>query len=193
MFIKFDVFTVGLLFLIVYIIIDLIRQKTKYLLKRIVFYSFLVYLLVVVQLTTGGIAIPPQKDLSHPVIQPIPGYFIWDWIQQYRKSGLDWFFWNSVKLSLENLIMLLPLGIYLPVLFRVKSFKRLSLITFLISLTIETYQFILGYAGFIFGRTSNVDDLILNTLGGVIGYLCFEYIRKTIKMLNRKQAVDKAN
>ena len=36
---------------------------------------------------------------------------------------LNWFFWNSVRLTLYNVIMLLPLGVYLKVLFNKRHKK----------------------------------------------------------------------
>lgn len=54
------------------------------------------------------------------------------------------------------------------------------MIVFTGSLTIEIYQLILGYSGLIRGREFGVDDLILNTLGGAIGYLLLELLRKFV-------------
>ncbi|WP_412766334.1 VanZ family protein [Sutcliffiella cohnii] len=36
----------------------------------------------------------------------------------------------------------------------------------------------LSYFGYIFPRSFNVDDLILNTIGGVVGYFVFEQMKK---------------
>ncbi|WP_207667889.1 VanZ family protein [Serpentinicella alkaliphila] len=81
--------------------------------------------------------------------------------------GFSWFFWNSVKLSALNVLLLLPLGIYLPVIFNVKDGKKVLIITFLASLNIEIYQAVFSFFGLVFiVRTTNVDDLILNTLVG---------------------------
>jgi len=84
---------------------------------------------------------------------------------------LDWFFFNTLKLYFFNLIILFPLGVYLALLFNIKSLRKATLIVFLVSLTIETYQIIFGYFGLVWGRSFNIDDLILNTLGGAIGFL----------------------
>ncbi|TYS13510.1 VanZ family protein [Rossellomorea vietnamensis] len=96
----------------------------------------------------------------------------------YRTNGLDWFFWNSFKLTFLNMILLMPLGIYLSLLFKVKRTSRTFLIIFLVSLTIETIQFTFGHIGIVMGRGFNVDDLIVNTLGGVIGFALFGLIKK---------------
>ncbi|MDQ0887815.1 glycopeptide antibiotics resistance protein [Paenibacillus sp. V4I9] len=113
-------------------------------------------------------------------------YFIGDWLSIYRNNGLDWSFWNSVKLSLYNLIMLMPLGIYLPMLFKLKRISKSILTVFLVSLTIEISQLILGYLGFVRSREFDVDDLILNTLGGTIGYLFIAFISRFIEALQNR-------
>ncbi|MCT2534730.1 VanZ family protein [Aquibacillus koreensis] len=173
----YDVVVLGSLLLILYIIVDFIRNKTRNLIRRIILYSFVFYFLNVVQLTTGGIVIPPQKDFV-PTTQLIPFYFIGDLFSMYRSNGLDWFFWNSLKLTFFNFIMLMPLGIYLSLLFRVKRVSKALLIIFLVSLSIETIQFSFAYLGLVMGRGFNIDDLIVNTLGGVIGFLIFELIKR---------------
>ncbi|GAF66668.1 hypothetical protein BTS2_3570 [Bacillus sp. TS-2] len=131
----------------------------------------------IAQLTTGGIAFPPQNDYGQ-IIQLIPFYFIIDWLRIYDYNGFDWFFWNSVKLSFYNLIMLAPLGVYLSILFQHTKISKVFLIIFLTSLTIEIAQLILGYFGFVLGRGTNVDDLILNTLGGVIGFILMQFLKR---------------
>ncbi|WP_235550237.1 VanZ family protein [Paenibacillus sp. Soil724D2] len=157
--------------MILYVLVDFIRNKTNNVIRRAIFYSFIFYLLFVVQVTTGGIIFPPQYDPALVLMQLIPFYFIGDLINIYRNNGFDWFFWNSVKLSFYNIIMFTPLGVYLPLLFKLKRISKSILAVFLVSLIIESSQLILGYLGFIRGREFDIDDLILNTLGGAIGYL----------------------
>lgn len=70
--------------------------------------------------------------------------------------------------------MLLPLGIYFPVLFNIKSVKKVALYTFLCSLIIESYQVVFSFFGFVYNRTFNVDDLLVNTLGGIAGYAFYK-------------------
>ena len=64
-----------------------------------------------------------------------------------------------------NFALFIPTGILTPLLYRqLDSLKKTMLTGFLISLTIEILQ--LPFAV----RTSDVDDLILNTLGCLTGY-----------------------
>lgn len=67
-----------------------------------------------------------------------------------------------------NIVGFMPLGLLLPLLF-FRSGKGLKSITavFLISLSFETIQFYTGRGVF------DVDDLFLNTSGGLAGYLLY--------------------
>jgi glycopeptide antibiotics resistance protein len=67
-----------------------------------------------------------------------------------------------------NIIGFVPLGILLPLLFGVfRNFFLLTGIVFFTSLSFEILQLLLGTGVF------DVDDLILNTAGGIAGYLLF--------------------
>jgi glycopeptide antibiotics resistance protein len=71
-----------------------------------------------------------------------------------------------------NIIGFIPLGIFLPLLFSfLKRFARLTGVIFLISLLFETTQLVAGIGVF------DVDDLILNTAGGMLGYMLFAISR----------------
>lgn len=71
-----------------------------------------------------------------------------------------------------NTAMFIPTGIVTPILYEhLRNFKKTVLTGFLISLTIEIIQ--LPFAV----RASDVDDLILNTLGVVIGYGIYALVR----------------
>ncbi|MCE7792888.1 VanZ family protein [Salipaludibacillus sp. CUR1] len=185
-----DSFYVGLLLLVIYILVDLVKNKKTNILKRILFYSFLFYLINVAQETVGGIMIPRDPDYTldlNSLIQFIPFYFVYDLTQIYTANGTDWFFFNASKLYFYNVLLLFPLGVYLAILFKVNKFKKAMLLIFLTSLAIETVQLILGVTGLIWGRTFNVDDLILNTAGGALGYLVMGRLKRWYDLLTEKK------
>ena len=67
-----------------------------------------------------------------------------------------------------NIIGFLPFGAILPVLKRsVRSFWKILLLSFEFSAVIEVTQLITKVGCF------DVDDIILNTVGGVLGYILF--------------------
>lgn len=69
---------------------------------------------------------------------------------------------------LGNLIGFMPLGFLLPVLFpKLRETKKIILVTFLTSLAFEIVQLITNLGSF------DVDDLLLNTIGGFLGYCLF--------------------
>jgi glycopeptide antibiotics resistance protein len=74
----------------------------------------------------------------------------------------------SMENLLGNLIGFIPMGILLPVLFRKwRSAWKITGITLIISLLFELTQLATALGSF------DVDDLLLNTLGGLIGFLVY--------------------
>lgn len=74
---------------------------------------------------------------------------------------------------LINLYMLLPVGAIGYVCFDENKFLKTTALAFLISLLIETMQFIFPVA-----RSVEFTDIVYNTLSGMIGYLTFYLIGK---------------
>src|SRR5690625_1869171 len=101
-------------------------------------------MLIVAHLTIGGIVIPPFKD-NILNVQIVPLYLIWDLYNMYQNNGLDWSFLNSLKLTFFNFIMLMPLGVYLVFLFKLKRKNKAILIMFFVILVIEILHFFFTY------------------------------------------------
>jgi glycopeptide antibiotics resistance protein len=70
-----------------------------------------------------------------------------------------------------NIIMFIPFGIFLPWLYK-KKFWKVVLIAALSASCIEFIQFLNMFAGYY--RYVDIDDVILNTSGAVIGYWIFK-------------------
>lgn len=86
-------------------------------------------------------------------------------IQRYlgncRRIGMNLVLWNLIG----NVAGFIPFGALLPVMRREKTgFFRVMLLSFDLTLVIEVSQLILRVG------SCDVDDMILNTLGGCIGY-----------------------
>ena len=79
----------------------------------------------------------------------------------------------AVTLNLVgNVLAFVPFGIFLPFLIRrVRVFGKTLLLGFQFSLLVEIVQLFSKVGSF------DVDDILLNTLGVIIGYFCFSYIR----------------
>lgn len=69
-----------------------------------------------------------------------------------------------------NILLFIPIGILMPMLWKIKD-RYVILIGFLISLSIEITQLYLG-------RVTDIDDLILNTSGVIIGLLVYKCVNK---------------
>ncbi|WP_203340358.1 VanZ family protein [Planococcus beijingensis] len=96
----------------------------------------------------------------------------------------------DVKTFVLNVIMLVPLGMYLPFLSRkIQSIKQAARLGFFVSLLFELTQLairiLLGS-----GRSTDINDLIANTLGAVIGFLL---IRQVLKLSLAQSVFHKFN
>jgi glycopeptide antibiotics resistance protein len=83
-----------------------------------------------------------------------------------------------------NFIMLLPLGIFLPLLYKKASnFYVVLIISLLVSATIELLQLMSSF------RSADVDDIFLNTLGACTGYFIYKLISLAIKASHKAPAI----
>lgn len=71
-----------------------------------------------------------------------------------------------------NILIFMPIGLGLPLLWKpMTRWWRVTVLGFLLSLSIEAGQLFLL-------RGTDVDDLILNTVGAVLGYFLYLFIRR---------------
>ena len=70
-----------------------------------------------------------------------------------------------------NLLIFMPMGIFIPILFKnnINNLKQFIFIMIVISLTVEIMQFIT------FKGVADIDDVILNVFGSIISYLFIKY------------------
>lgn len=150
-------------------------------LRVFILYSFLLFLITAYFLVI--LPLPKTRDieslqaLGTKYYQLIPFTFIADFLKETR---IDFSKVSTYKYLLKdrsvlqvvfNGILLTPLGIYLRYYFK-KSLKKTIFISFLVSLFFELTQLSALY-GFYNApyRIFDIDDLMLNTLGGTLGYL----------------------
>lgn len=80
-----------------------------------------------------------------------------------------------------NVLLFLPLGLLVPMIFaKADQVLRIIAISFLLSFIIETLQYFAG-------RSMDINDMLLNTAGGLVGWLIFRLLRYFIK----KERVDR--
>lgn len=97
-----------------------------------------------------------------------------------QENNIGYFFY--LRSLLGNLLLLMPFIGYLSMYKKeIRSIKNVIIISFLTSLSIEVLQLIenITYLSSFPGRSVDIDDLILNTIGGLLGYYIFKIIYKT--------------
>lgn len=101
------------------------------------------------------------------------------------KSFIDLIFnisiFESFKQILGNILLFIPLGFFLPLVFnKLNNLKQISIVIILSSLSIEVIQLLMSiYLQFPY-RYCDIDDLILNSIGGILGFFILYYTRSTL-------------
>jgi glycopeptide antibiotics resistance protein len=122
---------------------------------------FLCYILFLIKLL-----ILSRVSLSeNRSINLIPFYSITEYISG-STSNLKRFAFSNV---VGNIVIFVPLGLYLPLLKKDKRVITNLLFIFLVSLFVEIIQGLFGLGA------SDIDDIILNCLGGWIGILGYKF------------------
>ena len=110
-------------------------------------------------------------------------FYVWPLgISESRALNIIPFYWINTGYSwrmivsdfIPNILMFAPFGIFLPLAF--KKMRKCLLVTlaaFCLSVTVETAQYFIG-------RTADINDVIANTIGGILGFLLFLAANKFI-------------
>lgn len=90
-------------------------------------------------------------------------------IKEFINGSLFSFIVNNIG----NIVLFMPLGFLLPVTFsNMKKLFSVTIFGFCLSFTIETIQW------FMENRWSDVDDLLLNTIGTMLGFFLYKWVGK---------------
>ena len=124
--------------------------------KVIITILFLLYLVIVLRITVFRSTFTLQHLCQNGkiILTLFEGY-----IDLVRRG--DWFAFTY--LFVGNIVWFVPFGMYLQYMGKQRTLLRTAVSGFLFSLLIETLQYVFG-TGF-----SELDDLVLNTLGAWIG------------------------
>ena len=132
---------------------------------------FAFYIILVLMLTTFRDTYFPWQlvfNFNRPLSDVNLVFMKETWKLVYAPSRLD-FFYNSFG----NILCLVPFGILFPIVFSKKqSFLKTVLLGMLLSIGIETLQFLLETG------VSDIDDVFFNTCGAILGYLIYRLFRK---------------
>jgi len=140
----------------------LIKHKQKFIFYKEVFmFLFVIYMMCLFYVVTF------QDIDMHKAI----GYNLIPFKEMFRyKIGSNLFFKNV----LGNMIMFVPFGFFTSYILRETKLRWVCLITLIVSVTIELTQTQIG-------RIFDIDDVILNLIGGIIGYYLFSFVYKFFK------------
>ena len=129
---------------------------------------FLIYILCLFQIVTSQDA-SGNHGINVSFFEELTRYEV----------GTNLFYRNVVG----NIVLFIPFSFFLAHIFKIKSRWIVYLFTLLISLTIETTQLYIG-------RAFDVDDILLNVIGGMIGYSIYSLVSRVIL---RKLSIEKRN
>ena len=126
-------------------------DKSKFVLHEEIFnLLFLAYLVMLFQLVTsqdlpgGGTNLMPFRE-----------------IMRYSVGSNSFY-----KQVVGNIVLFVPLGYFATSYANIKGLGTITLVSLLSSLTIESVQHYIG-------RSFDIDDIILNIVGGIIGFLLY--------------------
>ena len=145
--------------------------------RVLIIYSFILYLITIYFLVI--LPLPSREEVANmtgKIVQLIPFTFIKDIVRETNFSLTDPSTYiptlshPSVYTFIFNIVMTIPFGMYLRYYYKC-SLKKTFIVTLLLSLFFEFTQ-VTGLYGLYPRpyRLCDIDDLITNTLGGVIGY-----------------------
>lgn len=92
---------------------------------------------------------------------------------------------NPLRNIFGNILAFMPLGFFIPLLFsKYNNVKKIFILGLTSSLCIEIVQLFVGY------NITDIDDLIYNTTGAMLGLLCFKLLKKIIRLNKSKYKSD---
>ena len=112
-----------------------------------------------------------------PIISNLPYIFNHPYVSMYLELFGDALAGRGdfIRQIVLNIIMMIPFGFLLPLIDKKNNLFKVVIYTFLFSFLIELIQPLLSF------RTSDITDLLTNTLGGAIGYILYKIINPLIK------------
>jgi glycopeptide antibiotics resistance protein len=135
-------------------------------LMMVLYIAFGVYLLVLLKITVFRAGISLSNLFRNGIV-------IYDFFAGYLEMIRYGMFFEFIYLFVGNIIWFVPFGFLLPCLSKsFSTFPRVLLSGLFLSLVIEFLQYAFGTG------ISEADDLILNTLGALIGYALYRLIHK---------------
>lgn len=160
---------------------ELIIVHERYRYERIIKIAFACYLIVMF-IFLGFYFYKSRRYLigfEYTTINLIPfyqiGLYVYNLFQGFYTIG-------STKYLFGNILMFIPMEIFIPFMLncRKKAFLKTIIITFCLVTLIETIQLIFTVGIF------DIDDIILGTIGSMVGYYIFVLFNQCVLSSSRK-------
>ena len=176
---------------IIYRLYNVVKNKRINIAREIILFIFFVYFLFLLLLTifkVGRIEFSNQFNSfmyrEHGLLGIINIVPIKETINTFMHSetGMR----NSLRNLIGNILVFMPLGFFMPLLFdKFNNLKKVLKVGCLSSLAIELSQLFVG------SNVCDIDDVIYNTLGALAGFICYKTFETIIKKVNLKNKLDK--
>ena len=128
--------------------------------KKVRWGLFIAYCLFIVWYTI----LSRQPSSSHSVK--------WQIMWAYREMLVGYKYWKEdVIQNLQNIVFFIPFGLFHPL----TNWKTVLLTTIIFSVLIEAVQYIGGFG------LAELDDVICNTLGALIGFGILSYLKRKLQ------------
>ena len=165
-------FFAGIIALIFWIIISCVTKQIRS--KKILISLFILYMTVVVSITIFPIIIDSDlMPINDSSIILVPFSTITNLLENAT-------LWTIVLQIIGNIIMTIPYGIFIPFMVKKKRWYNYLVYTLIFPLAIELTQLIICVSTNSFYRTVDIDDVILNSIGIIIGYGIYKILPKFI-------------
>ncbi|GKU27328.1 VanZ family protein [Clostridium folliculivorans] len=165
----------GTMILLVTMLISILikkkRNKVIVWKREAIFGGFVVYILLVLSITLLPITVyrtvNPYKITPNINVIPLIGI------------DTDRFGLIGIINIVGNIFLLTPLSIFIKMLYSDKfSFKKCMIIVILFSIGIEFMQYLEMVWQLQSSRVTDINDILFNTIGGVIGYFAYDTLVK---------------
>lgn len=169
------IFVYILIFIIAFFVYKIKKQHTyslSFILLFALYIQFLVKftILPIMILFEGGIG--SMYDIDEPYTQMIPFHFV----SEYQQGFL------GLKQIAGNIILLFPMALFVRTMLESRQNTSRILKTILvcisISILIEVLQLMIDLVTNYPNRVMDIDDVLLNAVGILLGVLCFELVKK---------------
>lgn len=137
-------------------ILFLLKKKGKNIIRQLSYLGLIssIFLIIFATILFVPINLHPEQYILN--LKPFA------WLDTIENSK------QFIEEKVPNIMMFIPLGIFIPIVFKNKrKLYKTTLIVFMFTFSVEFVQYFIG-------RSADIDDIITNLLGGIIGYGIFK-------------------